>query len=81
MTNLQQTLVVMTQHQEEKINDILNLIKGQGHQQATQPQPSDSSTNLTLTLPTTTTTTSLQFKFPTYITTSTLNNLSSQSQN
>jgi hypothetical protein len=37
----------MTQHREKKLNEILNLIKGQGHQQATQPQPSDSSTSNT----------------------------------
>jgi hypothetical protein len=42
--DLQQSLVVTTQHQEKKINELLNLIKGQGHQQATQPQPSDSIT-------------------------------------
>jgi hypothetical protein len=42
--DLQQSLVVMTQNQEEKLNEILNLNKGQGHQQATQPQPSDSIT-------------------------------------
>jgi hypothetical protein len=45
--HFQQSMVVMTQHQEEKHNELLNLIKIQGHQQETQPQISDSSTSNT----------------------------------
>ena len=41
--DLQQSMVVMTQPQEENLNELLNAIKCQGNQQATQPQPSDSS--------------------------------------
>jgi hypothetical protein len=45
--NFQQSLVVMTQHQEENLNELLNATKFQVHQQATQPQPSDSRTSNT----------------------------------
>jgi len=42
--DLQKILVVMTQHHEENLNDLLNLIKIQENQQSTQPWPSDSRT-------------------------------------
>jgi len=45
--DLQQILVMITQHQEENHNDLLNLIKIQGYQQATQPYPSDSTISST----------------------------------
>jgi hypothetical protein len=45
--DLQQSLVLITQHQEENHNELLKLIKGQGHQQVAQSQPSDSSTSNT----------------------------------
>jgi hypothetical protein len=35
--DLQKSLVVMTQHHEENLNDLLNLIKIQENQQSTQP--------------------------------------------
>jgi hypothetical protein len=34
--DLQKSLVLITQHREENHNEILKLIKGQGHQQAAQ---------------------------------------------
>jgi hypothetical protein len=45
--DLQQSLVVMTQHHEENLNEILKEIKGQGNQQATQPKTSDLGTSNT----------------------------------
>jgi hypothetical protein len=45
--DLQQSLGLITQHQEAKHDELLKLIKDQGHQQAAQSQPSDSSTSNT----------------------------------